>query len=202
MKKTSFLIIILVVLADQILKFWVKLNMHLYQSINIIGDRIQLFFIENNGMAFGMQFGEIWGKIILTLIRVVAVVIIMILLFKLSKRKNTRIGLVICLSLIVAGAIGNIIDSLFYGMIFSASNSFEPAVLFPEGGGYAPFLQGKVVDMFYCPIIKGMLPDWVPLRGGQYFEFFRPVFNIADSAITVGVAWLLIGYRRFFPSKK
>lgn len=196
--KKSLLIVFLVVLADQILKIWVKLNMRLGESISIIGDRIQLYFIENEGMAFGMAFGGDWGKLLLTLIRIVAVVLLFVFVYKLTKGNKVKTGLVISLSLIIAGAMGNIFDSVFYGVLFSESTPFHAATFLPEGGGYAPLLHGKVVDMFYCPIIRGIYPQWFPFVGGDSFIFFRPIFNIADSAITVGCFWLLIGYRKFF----
>ena len=194
----SIILIAVIVLADQILKFWVKLNMRIGQEIPILGKRIKLLFIENPGMAFGMQFTGDHGKLILTLLRIVAVIVIFIIIVKLSKLKSTKKGLIIALSLIVAGALGNILDSLFYGVIFSESTPFNVAELFPKGGGYSSFLHGKVVDMFYCPIITGHYPNWFPFVGGNYFEFFRPIFNIADSSITIGVFWLIFGYKTFF----
>ena len=172
--------------------------MRLGQSFNILGDRIQFYFTENPGMAFGMEFGGDWGKLLLTGIRLVAVVLLLVFMYKLTKKKSTRIGLIISMSLIIAGAMGNIFDSVFYGVLFSESTFFQAATFLPEGGGYASLMHGKVVDMFYCPIIQGSYPQWFPFVGGNPFVFFRPIFNIADSAITIGVAWLLIGSKRFF----
>lgn len=194
--RKSLLIIFLIVIADQALKFWVKLSMRLGQEINIIGDRIKLLFIENNGMAFGMEFSGDFGKLLLTILRIVAVIVILIIIFKLTKVKTTKKGLIFALSLIVAGALGNIIDSVFYGVIFSESTPYSVAEIFR--GGYSSFFHGKVVDMFYCPIIRGHYPAWFPFVGDKYFEFFRPIFNIADSSITIGIFWLLFGYKRFF----
>lgn len=174
--------------------------MYLGQEYVIAGNWFIIHFTENNGMAFGWQFAGDYGKIILTLVRIIAVVLITYYLFSLFKQKAHK-GLVVSISLILAGALGNIIDSTFYGMIFSESGNFliqEPAVIFPDGGGYATFLHGRVVDMFYFPIIQGYYPSWSPIKPGQEFIFFRPVFNIADSAISCGVIILLVFQKRFF----
>jgi len=195
--KKSILIIFLILLADQTLKIIIKTQMLLYQDIYVFGHWFDIKFIENNGMAFGFDFPGDYGKVILSLFRIVAVVAIGIYLHHLIKLKSNS-GLIICVSLILAGALGNIIDSAFYGMIFSESTQFSKAVLFPQGGGYAGFLHGKVVDMFYFPIINGTWPEWIPFKGGQSFEFFRPVFNLADSSITIGVFSILIFQKRFF----
>jgi len=195
--KKSILIIFLILLADQTLKIIIKTQMLLYQDIYVFGHWFDIKFIENNGMAFGFDFPGDYGKVILSLFRIVAVVAIGIYLRHLIKLKSNS-GLIICVSLILAGALGNIIDSAFYGMIFSESTQFSKAVLFPQGGGYAGFLHGKVVDMFYFPIINGTWPEWIPFKGGQSFEFFRPVFNLADSSITIGVFSILIFQKRFF----
>ncbi|HPF91777.1 MAG: lipoprotein signal peptidase [Flavobacteriales bacterium] len=193
--KKALLIILLVLLADQALKVWVKLNFFYDSSISILGDKGYLHFIENRGMAFGMEFGGPWGKLLLTLFRIVAVSAIGYSLYKMVKRKASGM-LVVSVSLILAGALGNIIDSTFYGVLFSASTPFKKAVLFPPDGGYAPLLYGAVVDMFYFPLLEGRLPEWLPLWGGEHFVFFRPVFNIADAAITIGITLFVLAQRR------
>ncbi len=185
----------LILVADQALKILVKTHMTLYEQIPFLGNWGVLHFVENNGMAFGFSLPGEWGKIILTLFRIGAVVAIGIYLKRLINI-GAHTGLIISLSMIMAGAMGNIIDSVFYGIIFSGSNVIETATLFPHGGGYAPLLHGKVVDMFYFPIIKGNYPSW--FRDGSSFIFFRPVFNIADSSITVAVAIILFNQKRFF----
>jgi signal peptidase II len=189
--KRALAVILLVLIADQVLKFWVKLNFYYDSAIPLFGDWAFLHFIENRGMAFGMEFGGTWGKLLLTLFRIVAVAAIGYGLHRLVKR-GASTALVLSVALIFAGALGNIIDSTFYGVIFSQSTHFQKAVLFPEGGGYAPLLHGAVVDMFYFPIWEGRLPQWLPWWGGEHFVFFRPVFNIADAAITVGVAMFVL----------
>lgn len=189
-----------VLIADQVLKFWVKLNMQIGDEFTVLGDWARFHFIENEGMAYGISFGQGAGKLALTLFRMTAVVALSYYLFTQVKAK-AHAGFIACLSLILAGALGNIIDSVFYGVIFSDSYG-QMAQLFPEGGGYGNWFQGKVVDMFYLPIIQGFWPDWVPVLGGRYLEFFRPVFNIADSAITMGVVSFLVFQGRFFPEVK
>jgi len=195
LSRKSILIILLILVADQTLKILVKTHMTLYQQIPFFGNWGILHFVENNGMAFGMALPGSLGKILLTSFRILAVVAIGFYLRHLIRIK-AHTGLIITLSMVLAGALGNIIDSLFYGLIFSNSSPIQAASMFPEGGGYAPFMQGKVVDMFYFPIIKGNYPDW--FRGGSSFIFFRPVFNIADSSISVAVAIILFNQRRFF----
>ena len=175
--------------ADQGLKIWVKTHMYLGQEYQIF-DWFYIHFTENNGMAFGMEFGGDWGKLGLSLFRIVFVVFMASFLLKLI-RKNADKVLIVSLSLVLAGAVGNIIDGTLYGILFSESYR-ELANFLPEAGGYAPLFFGKVVDMFYFPIFKGYLPEWIPFWGGDYFVFFRPVFNIADSAISIGVAIMVI----------
>lgn len=196
-----FLAIILILLADQALKFWIKLNMTLGQEYRIISNWFIIHFTENNGMAFGMEFGGEAGKLILTLFRIVAVCAIGYGVIYLVKHKYHR-GLILNVALIFAGAMGNIIDSTFYGLIFSESSYFQSAKLFPPGGGYAGLFHGKVVDMFYFPLIQGSFPQWFPVWAGQEFVFFRPVFNIADAAISVGVIAILIFQKAYFKEEK
>lgn len=193
--RKSILIILLILVADQTLKILVKTHMTLYQQIHILGNWGILHFVENNGMAFGMALPGSLGKILLTTFRILAVVAIGLYLRHLIRQKAHN-GLIITLSMVMAGAIGNIVDSVFYGLIFSSSSPVQVAAMFPEGGGYAPLMQGKVVDMFYFPIIKGNYPSW--FLGVSSFIFFRPVFNIADSSITVAVAIILFKQRSFF----
>jgi signal peptidase II len=171
--------------------------MTLYQQESVIGNWFLLHFVENKGMAFGLKLPGDYGKIILSLFRLVAIVAIGFYLRHLIKLK-AHPGLLITLSMIMGGAIGNMIDSAFYGMIFSESYSYQSAVMFPEGGGYETFLHGKVVDMFYFPLISGAYPEWFPLVGGNSFTFFRPVFNIADSSISIAVIILLFRQKKYF----
>ncbi|HKJ78762.1 MAG TPA: lipoprotein signal peptidase [Prolixibacteraceae bacterium] len=191
------IIIFLILVADQVLKFWVKTNFSLGDEIVVFKDWFVLHFVENNGMAFGFEFAGEYGKMFLSIFRIIAVIAIGWYMFKLSKVKEVPFGFLACIALIFAGAIGNIIDSLFYGMIFNHSYG-QVANLFPEGGGYSSFLHGRVVDMFYFPLVQGSYPQWFPFVGGQHFIFFRPVFNIADSSITVGIFTILIFYRGYF----
>jgi signal peptidase II len=194
--KKSVLIILLILLCDQILKIWVKTHMEIGQEIHIFGKWGMLHFIENNGMAFGMEMGGKPGKLILSVFRVVAIFGIGWFLSSLINKK-ANLGLILAVSAIMAGAIGNIIDSAFYGMIFSESFTHH-AILFPQGGGYSSFLHGRVVDMFYFPIINTHWPQWSPFRPGESLVFFRPVFNIADSSITCGVIAIVLFQKRMF----
>lgn len=187
----TFGLIVILIVIDQIIKIEIKTGMYLRESIHI-ADWFQILFIENNGMAYGMTF---INKVVLTLFRVVVVSVIGYYIWKVLKEK-VRTGYLVCLSMIFAGAIGNIFDCLFYGLIFSESTPFSVSTLVPFGEGYAPFLQGRVVDMFYFPIIDTNLPDWLPIWGGEHFIFFSPVFNFADSCISVGVVALLLFYRK------
>ena len=192
----SVIIIFLVLFLDQALKIWVKTNMFIGQEHHILGNWFILHFTENNGMAFGMEFGGNFGKTFLSIFRIVAVFAIGYYILKLIKEKAPQ-GLILSISMVLAGAVGNILDSLFYGIMFDESY-YKVATLFPEAGGYAPILYGKVVDMLYFPILEGHFPDWFPIWGNEHFIFFRPVFNIADSAITVGVFIILIFQRSAF----
>jgi len=192
----SALIVALVLLFDQLLKIWIKTTMAIGDEFPVFGKWFIIHFVENNGMAFGFEFGGEYGKIFLSLFRVVAVFGIGYYILKLVK-KDIPMGFIACASLIFAGAIGNIIDSAFYGLIFSDSYG-QVASLFPEGGGYATFLHGRVVDMFYFPLVSGVYPEWIPILGGSDFQFFRPVFNVADSSISIGIFAIIIFYRKEF----
>ncbi|MBQ6573247.1 MAG: lipoprotein signal peptidase [Bacteroidales bacterium] len=196
------LLVILLLVIDQVIKFAVKLNMTIGESIPVFGDWFQICFIENNGMAFGMQFGGSVGKLALSLFRVVLIGFIIVYLRKLIKKAGTPTGVLVGLSLVLVGAIGNVVDCLFYGEIFSASTYSQVAQLFPPDGGYTGFLYGKVVDMFYFPIIDTVLPEWVPFYGGEHFIFFRPIFNFADACISVSVIYMLLFQRKFFMEEK
>ncbi|MBQ2376410.1 MAG: lipoprotein signal peptidase [Bacteroidales bacterium] len=201
MVKKSLIIVFLILLIDQIIKFWVKLNFTLGEEVFLIGDWCRLHFIENEGMAFGMSFGEQTGKLILTLFRIVAATLIFLYLRKLVVKKENKL-VIYAFTLIFAGAVGNIIDSLFYGLIFSESTFFTTAEFLSEAGGYAPLCLGKVVDMFYFPLIDTTLPQWIPFVGGDHFEFFNAIFNVADIAITVGVGLLIISAFKVNNKKK
>ncbi|HZH73883.1 MAG TPA: lipoprotein signal peptidase [Mariniphaga sp.] len=190
-------IIFAVLIADQVLKVWIKTNMSLGQEFVIFKNWFIIHFVENNGMAFGFEFAGEHGKLFLSLFRIVAVIAIGWYLFRLVKHPQLRFGFLASIALIFAGAIGNIIDSLFYGMLFNHSYG-QLADFMPEGGGYASFLHGRVVDMFYFPLVDTTFPDWIPFIGGRDFVFFRPVFNIADASITIGISIILLFYRKEF----
>ncbi len=197
--KKSLILVFLVLLADQALKIWIKTNMFLGQDYRIT-DWFYIHFTENPGMAFGLEFGGVWGKIALTLFRIIAIGALFYWLKSLFKTKAPGVAIT-AVSLILAGAIGNIIDSVFYGVVFTDSLG-RVAEFLPAGGGYAPLLQGKVVDMLYFPLYNNTLPDWIPIWGGDYFIFFRPIFNLADMAISTGVGLLLLFQKRIFPKHK
>ncbi len=187
--RTVAIVAAAILIVDQLVKLLVKTNMQIGEDIRIF-DWFHIHFIENDGFAFGMALGGAVGKIMLTLLRLVASVFIVWLIAKLI-RKGGRTSLIYSLTLIVAGAVGNLVDSCFYGLIFNDSY-YSVASLFPDGGGYGHFLQGRVVDMFYFPLFSFDWPQWMPIVGGQHFEFFNAIFNVADASITIGVAWLAI----------
>lgn len=197
--KKPLLIIFLVLFIDQWIKIYIKTHFALGEEYKVAPWFI-IHFTENNGMAFGMQIAGNYGKIILSVFRIGAVIAIGWYLRDIV-RKKMHAGLIASIALIFAGAMGNIIDSAFYGLIFNES-SFEPAKLFPAGGGYESFLHGRVVDMFYFPIIEGHFPHWFPIWGSEEFIFFRPVFNFSDSSITIGVILILLFQRKFYPKKQ
>lgn len=186
-----FLVIGVILIADQALKIWIKTHMAIGDEIPLIGDWCKLHFVENEGMAFGFSFGGAAGKLILSLVRLVASAIIMYYLIR-QIRKDTRTLFLVSLSMIFVGAVGNLIDCCFYGLCFSESSFGQVATLFPDGAGYGRFLFGKVVDMFYFPLCEWTWPDWVPLVGGHHAEFFNAIFNVADASICVGVFLLII----------
>ena len=188
--RLAALIIVAILLVDQAIKIWVKTSMTLHESIHIT-DWFYITFIENMGMAFGMQLGS---KIILSLFRVVAICVLGYYIRNLV-RQNARTGYIVCLAMVLAGAAGNLIDCMFYGLIFNESSPYYLSYFVPFGTGYAPFLMGKVVDMFYFPLIETEWPTWMPFVGGEHFVFFSPVFNFADACISVSVVWLLLFYR-------
>ena len=189
--RLAIILVVAILLIDQAIKIWVKTSMLLHESIHVF-DWFYITFIENMGMAFGMQLGS---KLILSLFRVIAISVLGYYIWK-QVGKNARTGYIVCLSMVLAGAAGNLIDCLFYGLMFTESSPYYVSYLVPFGTGYAPFLMGKVVDMFYFPLIVTTWPDWVPFVGGQPYVFFSPIFNFADSAISVGVVLLLLFYRR------
>lgn len=204
--RTLFFFIALIVIADQLLKIYIKTNYHLNTSHKVLGDWFQLYFVENPGMAYGWKFGGDWGKLALTVFRLGAVIFGTWYLGRIIKKKYHR-GFIICAGLVYAGALGNLIDSCFYGLVFDRGMTFDPALqeyisysgLAALGTkGYASFLHGNVVDMLYFPVIKGHFPTWFPFWGGQDFEFFRPIFNLADASISTGIITILVFQKRFF----
>ncbi|MCH5309119.1 MAG: lipoprotein signal peptidase [Prevotella sp.] len=186
----AILIVVAVLLIDQAIKIWVKTSLMLHESIHVF-DWFYITFIENMGMAFGMQIGS---KLLLSLFRIAAITALGYYIW-LEVRKQARTGYIVCLALVFAGATGNLIDCLFYGLIFNESSPYYLSYFVPFGTGYAPFLMGKVVDMFYFPLIESNWPDWIPFVGGDHFVFFSPVFNFADACISVSIVLLFLFYR-------
>jgi len=190
--RLAVILIIAILLIDQFIKIWVKTHMELHESIRVT-NWFYIAFIENNGMAYGMQIGS---KLLLSLFRVVAIGALGYYIWLQSKKTNVRWGYIVCLSLILAGAAGNLIDCMFYGLCFDASTVGHVSQYVGLGNGYESFLMGRVVDMFYFPLIVTTYPDWFPVCGGEDFIFFSPVFNFADSSISVGVVALLLLFRQ------
>lgn len=199
MKKPLYLILA-ILFFDQVFKIWIKTNFLIGEEISLIGNWAKLHFIENEGMAFGMSFGGEFGKLALTLFRIIASVLIFIYLRKIIIKKESKLN-IYSIALIFAGAVGNIIDSIFYGIAFSESTYFSIAEIFPSNGGYGTLLHGKVVDMFYFPIINTSFPTWIPFVGGEPFTFFNAIFNVADISISIGVGLLVISLL-FFQKKE
>ena len=197
--RKPLIIIFLILLTDQLIKLYVKTHFFLGEEVHMAGDWFIIHFTENNGMAYGIEFGGNFGKLFLSVFRIVFVIGIAWYLWRLTKENGDKLY-IICIALIFSGAVGNIIDSVFYGVIFSDSN-YEVAQFMPVEGGYSSFLHGKVVDMFYFPMIEGHFPAWFPFWGTEEFIFFRPVFNFADASISVGVAMILLFQKRFFDEK-
>lgn len=199
-KLTIIAVILLVI--DQVSKILVKTNMTIGESFSVLGDWFQILFIENPGMAFGMEFGGNIGKYILTILRIVLVIVMFIYIRRLLKKgSEVPMGVCVGVMLVMIGALGNIIDCMFYGILFGESTMTQIGAFLPQGGGYAPFFLGKVVDMLYFPLIDTTWPEWVPWVGGESLIFFRPIFNFADSCITVGALYLLIFHWKFFSEK-
>lgn len=206
-KQKIFLLIAFILILDQALKFYVKLHYYAGEETNVLGSWFRLHFVENEGMAWGWKFGGDLGKITLTIFRLIAVIWGTFLLIDFIKKQHNK-WFIICVALIYAGALGNLIDSMFYGVLFDSTynpNNFQNSGVVANmltGKGYGDFLQGKVVDMLYFPLIKTNFPTWFPFVGGERFEFFNPVFNVADASITTGVLSILIFQKKFFKKAK
>lgn len=200
MKKSHYTIALAlsILILDQVLKIWVKLNMPLGDYFEVLElDWFHIHFIENPGMAFGIEWGGEYGKLALSLFRIVAISFIGYMLYKLVKQKASFIVLT-SITLIFAGAVGNILDSVFYGLVFSESTAIQVATFMPPEGGYTGFLHGKVVDMFYFPLIDSHFPEWFPIWGGKPLQFFEFIFNVADASVFIGTAIIFVFYKHFF----
>lgn len=200
-KRSVFFIICLIVIADQALKIYIKTHYHAGESHAVLGNWFQLYFIENEGMAYGWKLGGEWGKMALTLFRLAAVIFGVFYIKKIIENKHSK-GFIICVALIFAGALGNLIDSMFYGLIFEESSivTYNVAKIFPAHG-YAGFLHGNVVDMLYFPIIHTQFPQWLPIWGGQDFDFFSPIFNLADASISTGIIAIFVFQKRLLKAR-
>lgn len=188
----ALIVIVLVLILDQVTKIWVKTNFYLGEDLELTS-WFHLYFIENNGMAFGMEIGS---KLLLTLVRIIAVTFLIWYICHIRKRGYVKTGFIVCLALITAGAAGNIVDCVFYGEIFNNPVPPQVATLFPADGGYGTWLHGRVVDMLYFPLFSFDWPQWMPWIGGEHFIFFQPVFNVADASITIGMAALILFYSK------
>lgn len=198
LKKAS-LLILLILIIDQWSKIYIKTHFELGESVKVF-NWFKIHFVENKGMAWGMEIPGTYGKLFLSLFRLVAIGLIGYWLWDSIRKKASDI-LIFCIALIFAGALGNQLDSTFYGLFFNHSLG-QVATFLPESGGYAPLFYGKVVDMLYFPLYEGLLPEWIPFKGGTYFSFFDPVFNIADSAISIAVMLLIVFNKTVFPSEE
>ncbi len=199
--KIPLITIFSVLFIDQFIKIFIKLNYPLGEVTRVIGDWFIIHFTENPGMAFGMEFGGDYGKLILSVFRIIACCVGVWYVVSLV-RKQEHWGFIFSVSLILAGAMGNIFDSIFYGVLFGESDEFNVAKFLPAEGGYAGVLHGRVVDMFYFPLYEGRFPDWFPIWGGEDFQFFRPIFNFADAAISTGVGLILVFQKKFIDEHK
>lgn len=197
--KLPILVVLTVLVIDQFIKLYIKSNYPVGEVTRVF-DWFRITFTENPGMAFGLEFGGNYGKLALSLFRVAAVFVGIVYVKKIVDRKEHK-GFIISVSLILAGALGNILDSAFYGLVFGPSDEYQVAQFMPAEGGYAGFLQGYVVDMFYFPIYQGRFPEWLPIWGGEPFEFFSAIFNFADMAISFGVGIILVFQKAFFKNK-
>lgn len=194
-------VILLVLIIDQAIKLYIKSHFHYGEVTRVFGDWCRITFTENPGMAFGIEFGGNYGKLALSVFRILAVFFGFYYIKKIVNDGEHK-GFIVCVALVLAGAIGNILDSAFYGLMFSSTTDYEVARFMPVEGGYAGFLHGQVVDMFYFPIYQGTLPEWLPKWGGEPFEFFNAIFNFADMAISFGIGIILVFQKYFFAEKK